>query len=285
MKKVIVLVGPTGSGKTKYSIELAKAINAEIINGDSVQIYQELNVGSAKIKEEEKDGVVHHLFDRATIKQDYTVFNYQNDVRNLIEQIDIPLIVGGTGFYIKAALYNYEFNKEEKTIDYSNYTNEQLYNKLVSLDPLIEIDRNNRHRLIRALTQAKHGTLRSKKRKKDEPLYDILTIYLDIDRKKLKERLYLRLDKQLEDGFIDEVKYIRQQNVKLNMIGYRELDQYLDSIITLEEAKENIISSSMRLAKRQKTWFKNQMSAHLFDPLKENTSAEIIKLAKDFLKE
>src|SRR5690554_1477401 len=146
MKKVIVVVGPTASGKTKVSIELAKIFNAEIINGDSVQVYKELNIGSAKIKEEEKQGIKHHLFDILNASEEYTAFDFQKDVRSLINKINIPIIVGGTGFYIKSALYNYEFNKDDN-YDYNSYnelSNEYLYNQLKVSDPNLEIDINNR---------------------------------------------------------------------------------------------------------------------------------------------
>ena len=166
MKKVIVIVGPTASGKTKLSVELAKKINAEIINGDSVQVYQRLNIGSAKIKDSEKQGVKHHLFDVADPKDSYSVYQFQKDVRDLIDKIDVPMIVGGTGLYIKAALYNYEFEDENQKISndaFKDLTNEEIYNKLIVLDPNINIDKQNRRRLIRALELAKQGNLRSKK--------------------------------------------------------------------------------------------------------------------------
>lgn len=285
MKKVIVIVGPTASGKTNYSVKLAKHFNGEIINGDSVQIYKELNIGSAKIKEEEKNGVSHHLFDVASIFNEYSVFNFQKDVRKIINEIKTPFLVGGTGFYIKAALYDYEFNNEEDNETFDELTNEMIYQELIKVDPKIAIDQMNRHRLVRALNQAKSGNYRSSKKNKDVPLYDILTIYLDIERDKLKERLHERLEIQLRDGFIDEVKLIKDKNKKLNVIGYRELDSYLDGEISLEDAKTAIIKVSMNLAKKQKTWFKNQMKAHIFNPLNENSFNEMKTLISSFLKE
>lgn len=287
MKKVIVIVGPTASGKTKNSIKVAKAVNGEVINGDSVQVYKELNIGSAKITEAEKDGIKHHLFDLLSAKDNYTVFDYQKDARAKINEIDVPIIVGGTGLYIKAALYNYEFNKEEKNEDklYEHLTNEDLYQGIIKIDSKIDIDKNNRVRLLRAYHLAQSGDLRSLKNKKDEPLYDILTIYLDIDRKVLKEILVDRLDIMFSNGLIAEVESLRKDNITLNTIGYREVNSYLNNELSLEEAKELIISKSVKLAKRQKTWFMNQMNAVAIDPLDDNCSDKIIELTKEFLKE
>lgn len=287
MKKVVVLVGPTASGKTKNSILLAKQINGEIINGDSVQVYNELNIGSAKITKEEMEGIPHHLFNLLSAKDNYSVYNFQQDARKLIEEIDRPIIVGGTGFYIKAALYDYEFNNENKVeqLTFDELTNEELYEKILTIDPLIEIDRNNRVRLVRAYNLALSGNLRSLKTNKNVPLYDVLTIYLDIDRQVLKEILVDRLDIMLENGFLDEVKMLRESDIHLNIIGYRELDLYLDGKYTMEEAKDEIIRTSVKLAKKQKTWFLNQMDAIPFDPLDENVSSKIIEKVNDFLNE
>lgn len=286
MKKVIVIVGPTASGKTKLSVELAKKINAEIINGDSVQVYQRLDIGSAKIKDSEKQGVKHHLFDVADPKDSYSVYQFQKDVRHLIDKIDVPMIVGGTGLYIKAALYNYEFEDENQKISYDAFkdlTNEEIYNKLIILDPNIKIDKQNRRRLIRALELAKQGNLRSKKSRKDELLYDACIIYLDLDRQILEERLHLRLDKQLEEGFIDEVKSLQKDHISINAIGYREIEQYLNQEIDMDQMKLDIIKKSRQLAKKQKTWFKNQMQIHMIDALSEHVLDQAYQIVKAFL--
>lgn len=284
MKKVVVLVGPTASGKTSYSIKLAKLFNAEIINGDSVQVYRGLNIGSAKITETEKEGIVHHLLDVLSPHEEFSAFDFQRLVREKIINIKIPMIVGGTGFYIKSALYNYEFNQEDKAVDkLDSISNVELYNELINLDPNIDIDKNNNRRLIRALRLARSGSLRSEKAGKDDPLYDVLTIYLDIDREILNERLHKRLDLMLEAGFLDEVRALRAQNIKLNIIGYREFDEFLTGNLTLEEAKFKTIVASRRLAKRQKTWFINQMNAHAFDPLAKDSLKQMELLIKDFL--
>lgn len=287
MKKVIVIVGPTGSGKTKLSVELAKKIDAEIINGDSVQIYKKLNIGSAKIKPEEKQGVKHHLFDVYDPKESYSAYQFQKDVRKLLKNIKTPIIVGGTGLYIKAALYNYEFLDEEKDPGfddrYAHFSDEALYQKLLKLDPFIEIDAKNRRRVLRALRQAELGQPRSEKNQKNQPLYELCIIYLNLERNVLEERLNLRLKKQLEDGFINEVKDLRKQNIHLNMIGYRELDLYLNGEITLDEAKERIIKVSKKLAKKQKTWFKNQMQVKMIDATSPTLIEDSYQLVSAFL--
>lgn len=280
MKKVIVIVGPTASGKTLRSINLAKKINAEIINGDSVQVYTELNIGSAKIKKAEMKGISHHLLNIRHLGQDYSAFDFQRDVRILIDKIPIPIIVGGTGFYIKSALYNYEFERVNKSKTYDELTNEQMYQKIIAKDSFAEIDRNNRIRLIRALNIIEAGSLPSQKNKKDEPLYDILTIYLDYPRNELKAALTKRLDEMITNGFIEEVKTINQN---LNIIGYREIYRYLKGEISLDEAKELIISVSMKLAKKQKTWFKNQMDCLVLDAKANNIDDLVILAVENFL--
>lgn len=287
MKKVIAIVGPTASGKTRLSIEIAKRIHAEIINGDSVQVYKGLDIGSAKIQSHEMEGIKHHLLDIRDPKDSYSVFNFQKDTRQLIDQIDRPLIVGGTGLYIKAALYDYEFIETKRSFDfeskYEHLSNEALYELLLSHDPEVEIDLNNRRRLIRALEQALEGVPRSKKVKKDHLLYDAFIIYLDLDRKVLEERLNIRLEAQLKNGFIDEVKKLKVKNIEINAIGYRELSQYIDGVWTLDEAKEQIIIHSRQLAKKQKTWFKNQMNPWMVDALDENLIDKVYEKIHTFL--
>ena len=153
---IICIVGPTGVGKTKLSIELAKKLNGEVINADSTQVYKGMDIATAKVAEEEKEGIPHHLFDIKNIDEDYTVYDYQKDCRLKITEIqkrgNTPIIVGGTGLYIKAALYDYKFEEESNNIEkYLEYSNDELYNKLLSIDPKTEIHKNNRKRVIRAL--------------------------------------------------------------------------------------------------------------------------------------
>jgi len=289
MKKVIVIVGPTGSGKTGLSIRLAKHFNLEIINGDSVQIYQGLDIGSAKIKEQEKQNIKHHLLDIVPAGTGYSVYNFQKDARNFFNQINIPMVVGGTGLYIQAALYDYEFIEEGRNSDFeekhSHETNDEIYAKLMVIDPEVKVDVQNRRRLMRAYEQALLGEPRSSKKNKDTLLYDALIIYLDLDRTILNDRLNLRLQRQLDEGFIDEVRALKEKGITINAIGYRELNLYLDGIYTLDEAKEAIIKSSKKLAKRQKTWFKNQMHPLMLDALSETLFEDAKKAIESFIKE
>lgn len=290
MKKVVVIVGPTASGKTALSVQIAKQINAEIINGDSVQVYQGLNIGSAKITDREKEGVKHHLLDIRHPSEPYTVYDFQKDARALIETIERPMIVGGTGLYIQAALYDYEFEDEMAKKpsfleQHQDLSNQELYDKLLQLDPNIKIDVHNRRRLLRALEMALSGILRSDKKRKDIPLYDLCILYLDVDRKYLEERLHVRLDQQLAQGFLNEVKQLSEQNIVLNMIGYREIHQYLIGAIDEETMKRQIIKKTKLLAKRQKTWFKNQMRVHLLNITDPNLEEQALNIVEQFYKE
>ena len=161
MKEIIVIVGPTGIGKTKLSIMLAKKLDAEIINGDSVSIYKKMDIGSAKPTIEEREGIPHHLMDRKSPEEEYTVYDYQRDVRKQIDDINKRgkriIIVGGTGLYIKAALYNYEFLKEKTKNSYENLTNEEIQEKIKEMDSTIDIHVNNRKRLVRTLNRLENN--------------------------------------------------------------------------------------------------------------------------------
>ena len=156
---VICIVGPTGVGKTKLSVELAKKLNGEVINADSTQVYKGLDVATAKITEKEKDGIPHHLFDIKTIEEDYTVYDYQKDARKVIDDIlkrgKTPILVGGTGLYIKACLYDYKFNEELNKKDYSSLSLDELYQQLLKIDPNTNIHHNNRKRIEKVIHTCK----------------------------------------------------------------------------------------------------------------------------------
>lgn len=272
-------MGPTASGKTKLSLDLAKYFKGEIINGDSVQIYQELNIGSAKIKTDEMQGIPHHLLSVARLNEDYTVFNFQKDVRKLIDDIDLPLIVGGSGLYIKAALYDYEFDPlDQKIPDVSQKEKNEF---IKAHDPMLELDWNNERRVDAAYRNIASGFIKSNKQNKNVALYDIFMIYLTLDRDILKDRLIKRLDVMIEDGFIEETKNLIGPTP--NVIGYREIGQYLREEISLDHAKNEIVKASMRFAKRQKTWFLNQMRPHIYDALDDNLTQKVIEDIKAFL--
>ena len=241
-----------------------------------------MDIGTAKVTEEEKENVHHYLFDIVDINTNYTVYDYQQDARKIIsENKDKNIIfVGGTGLYLKAALYNYVFTKEtnnDKT--YDELSNEELYDLALKKDPKIDIHPNNRKRLIRFLNKEKIV--------KEEcyPLYNAIYIGLTTDREELYHRINARTDKMFEEGLIDEVKGFYDQNINTKAIntaiGYKELYQYFGNKISLEEAKELIKKNSRHYAKRQYTWFKNQMNINWievdFDNF-DNTIKESIKL-------
>ena len=273
MNKVIVITGPTAVGKTKLSIELAKRYNGEIINADAVQVYKGLDIGSAKVTEEEKEGIPHHLFDIKEVDEEYTIYHYQKDCRKLIKEVQgrgkTPILVGGTGLYIKAALYDYKLTEEKETNTYDNLTDEELYNKLLELDKNIVIDKNNRRRLIRALNYYKENNKSINTNTTNKLLYDAIFIGLTTDRRILYDKINNRVDIMIKDGLLNEVKAFYDKNIRtkplLNAIGYREIYSYFDGIITLEEATDKIKQNSRHYAKRQYTFFNHQLPIVWFE--------------------
>ena len=273
MNKVIVITGPTAVGKTKLSIELAKRYNGEIINADAVQVYKGLDIGSAKVTEEEKNGIPHHLFDIKEVDEEYTIYHYQKDCRKLIKEVKgrgkTPILVGGTGLYIKAALYDYKLTEEKETNTYDNLTDEELYNKLLEVDKDIVIDKNNRRRLIRALNYYKENNKSINTNTTNKLLYDAIFIGLTTDRRILYDKINNRVDIMIKDGLLNEVKAFYDKNIRtkplLNAIGYREIYSYFDGNISLEEAVNKIKQNSRHYAKRQYTFFNHQLPIVWFE--------------------
>ena len=273
MNKVIVITGPTAVGKTKLSIELAKRYNGEIINADAVQVYKGLDIGSAKVTEEEKEGIPHHLFDIKEVDEEYTIYHYQKDCRKLIKEVQgrgkTPILVGGTGLYIKAALYDYKLTEEKETNTYDNLTDEELYNKLLELDKNIVIDKNNRRRLIRAINYYKENNKSINTNTTNKLLYDAIFIGLTTDRRILYDKINNRVDIMIKDGLLNEVKAFYDKNIRtkplLNAIGYREIYSYFDGNISLEEATDKIKQNSRHYAKRQYTFFNHQLPVVWFE--------------------
>ena len=271
MKDIIVIVGPTGVGKTKLSIDLAKKLDAEIINGDSVSIYKKLDIGSAKPSIEERDGVVHHLIDIRNVLEDYSVFDYQKNVRDLIKNINSRgkriIIVGGTGLYIKAALYDYKFQEGTSYNNYSKLTNDELLNEIKKYHVVNIPDINNRRRLERLLTKLENNE--DITNNKDKLLYPIKVVGLTTDRDYLYERINDRVDSMISNGLVDEVKSLRDyypnSRILNSAIGYKEFYDYLyknkDINLVIDEIKQN----SRRFAKRQYTFFKHQFNVKWFD--------------------
>ncbi len=272
---IVVIVGPTGVGKTKLSIELAKKLDGEVINGDSTQVYKGLDIATAKIKEEEKENIPHHLFDIKEVTDDYTVYDYQKDCRNIIDDIlsrkKTPIIVGGTGLYIKAALYDYKFEDETKHNDYSSYSNEELYKKALEIDKNLTIHMNNRKRIERFLDYyLNNDEPLTNKEKTNSLIYDdVIFIGLTTDRKTLYERLNNRVDQMFNDGLLDEVKRIFESNIRtkaiLTPIGYKELFPYLEGKEDLNVCIEEMKKRTRNYAKRQYTWFNHQVSVNWFN--------------------
>ncbi len=281
---VIVILGPTGVGKTKMSIALAKKLNGEIINADSTQVFKGLDIATAKVKEDEKENIIHHLIDIKDIKENYTVFDFQKDCREKIDDIlsrnKTPILVGGTGLYIKAALYNYEFKEENISHnDYSKYSNEQLYDKLLLIDPNTKIHINNRQRVERALDSYLNNTEVKENIKSDKLLYDAVFIGLTTKREELYNIINNRVDKMIENGLLVEARKIYDSNIRtkavLTPIGYKELFLYFDNNMDLDKCITSIKQSSRRYAKRQYTWFNNQMNVNWFDVNLDNFNETI----------
>lgn len=289
MKKVIVVLGPTAVGKTKIGIELAKRLNTEIISGDSVQVYKELNIGSAKVTSTEMAGIKHHLIDILEPSEEYSVADFQKMSRKIIDTLEVPMIVGGTGLYIKAVISNYEFDAPKRDFLFEeslkDYNNEEIYQMLKEVDPISASKNhyNNRHRILRALYVAKHGEKLSEKNKKDELLYDPYIIYLNVDRKLLYERINKRVDLMFELGLEKEVTNLYEKGIKPHAIGYQEFIPYFNKIATIDEVKEKIKKSSRHLAKRQITWFKNQMDTHFYEVNLNNIDETIDLIYEDVL--
>lgn len=274
MDKVIVIVGPTCVGKTKLSIEIAKKYNGEIINADSTQIYKDNDIATAKISVNEMDGVLHHLLSIKDLTDDYTVFNYQIDARKCIKEIidkgKVPILVGGSGLYIKSVLYDYQFNTENDVKNnYEDYSDEELFNKLLLVDPNTDIHPHNRKRIERALDYyfANDKPISSKERT-DKMLYEAIIIGLTTDRNILYQKIDNRVDLMLKNGLLNEAEKIYKSNIRtkavLTPIGYKELFPYFDNVKSLEECVEIMKKNSRHYAKRQYTWFLHQMSVNWF---------------------
>ncbi len=287
---IIVITGPTGVGKTKMSIELAKKLNAEIINGDSMQVYKGLDIATAKIKDSDKEGIIHHLFDIVDNTYDYTVYDYQKDCRKCISEIQNRnrniIIVGGTGLYIKAALYNYNFNKEDKSYDFSDMSNSEILDKIKEVNPNTSIHVNNRKRLERELTKIYNNSLSDGKG--NECLYPFTIIGLTTTRDNLYNRINFRVDKMVEEGLIEEARNLYNQNIHSKAIntgiGYKELYKYFNNEISLDDAIELIKKNSRHYAKRQYTFFNHQFNMNWFDVNYEDFSKTIDEVY-NFIKE
>jgi tRNA dimethylallyltransferase len=285
-QKVLVIIGPTAVGKTKLSINLAKRFNGEIISGDSMQIYRKMDIGTAKIKENEMEGIPHHLIDIKEPDESFSVAEFQHLVRAKISEIagkgKLPIIAGGTGLYIQSVIYDYQFSDAPADEAFRSMLEEKvkgiggdaLYQELEVIDPesASQIHPNNVRRVIRAL-EIFHctGKTMSEFQKEQQPdlLYQTALVGLTMEREKLYERINYRVNLMLEEGLLEEVKALYQHGLRdcqsIQAIGYKEIYEFLEGKVTMNEAIENLKQNSRRYAKRQLTWFRNKMDVEWFD--------------------
>lgn len=277
MRKIVIISGPTAVGKTNISIKLAKAINGEIISADSVQVYKGMDIGSAKITEQEMQGVKHYLIDCLGPDENFDVSVFQKMAMAAVDEIcnngKIPIVVGGTAFYIQALLYGIDFDEEEHDDSYRNLLNDMdvdtLYEKLTTIDPgyALTVHKNNKKRVVRAL-EYNHftGKLFSEYNSEQSlkaPVFDFFYFVLDDERLKLYNNIEIRVDRMIKDGLVEEVKALLDSGfsrdlVSMQGIGYKEICSYLCGEISLEEAVLDIKKNTRHFAKRQLTWLRHE---------------------------
>ena len=275
--KVIVICGPTASGKTALSIELAKQINGQIVSSDSMQIYKDMTIGTAKPTLDEMQGIKHYLIDFVLPDERYSVANYKKDAKKAIKQIindgKTPIIVGGTGLYVDSLIYEIEYNDIELDEQYRKDLEERadkegldiLYEEAKKIDSeaIDKISKNDKKRIIRIL-EIYHATGKNKTQQEAEsrknPEYDYRVFAIDWERSKLYDRINKRVDIMIEQGLIEEVKMIREKYKKfptaMQGLGYKEVVDYLDGKYSKDEMVEKIKQETRRYAKRQLTWFR-----------------------------
>ncbi|TCT26685.1 tRNA dimethylallyltransferase [Melghiribacillus thermohalophilus] len=300
---VVAVVGPTAVGKTKLSVELAKRFSGEVISGDSMQIYRGMDIGTAKITENEKQGIPHYMIDIKDPDESFSVYEFQQMVQRHIQQIhkrgNLPIIAGGTGFYIHAALYDFQFTDLRRNEQFEQELKEQIekrgmepyYERLKEIDPehAEKIHPNNIRRVIRALeiyeTTGKTMTEIQREQTSDSPYHPIL-IGLEMDRNELYERINRRVDQMMEQGLLDEVTRLYEKGLKdtqaMQGIGYKEFIPYFEGDISLEEAVEMLKRNSRRYAKRQYTYFKNKLDVRWYS-VSEKTAEENFSIIFDEL--
>lgn len=287
MNKIIVIVGPTGVGKTKASVELAKRLNAEIINGDAVSVYKELNIASAKPTLEERSGINHYLLDKVDVCDNYTIYDYQKDARVAIEEIKEKgkniIVVGGTGLYIKSLLYDYKF-REEEINRYDDLTNDQIISKIKEYGKF-DIDYSNRRRIVRLLSKLENNIPLSEKA---DIIYPSIIIGLTTDRDTLYKVINNRVDNMIKNGLLDEINNLKDRykdsRVLNSAIGYKEFNDYFNDN-NIENTVEKIKHNSRKYAKRQFTYFKNQFKTKWFDVSYDNFNKTIDEIYEYIKKE
>lgn len=290
--KVIVIAGPTAVGKTNLSIKLAKEINGEIISGDSMQVYRNMNIGTSKIKQHEMKNIPHYMIDIKDPSESFSVAQFKAHVQSYITKIinknKIPIIVGGSGLYIQSVLYDYKFSDRKRDRQRTERLERQfiengiepLYERLKEIDPIQakRIHPNNHRRVIRALeiydTTGKTMT-EHEKEQISNPIYDYYIIGLTMERHLLYDKINSRVDDMIAEGLVDEVRSLYMQNLEdtqaMKAIGYKEIIPYIKGEISLEEAINVLKRNTRRYAKRQLTWFRNKMKVNWYDVTKDST--------------
>ena len=284
--KIIVIAGATATGKSEISLKLAKELNGHIINADSRQIYKKINIGSAKPKFDKEiskgvhtlNGITHYLYDFVDPKENFTIFDYQNCVNNVLKNTQgIPILTGGSGLYIDSVIYNYKLSKNNKNTDLKDKSIEELQELAKEYLPYMsESDRKNKHRLIRAIQR--EGV----NREKGKELNNIYFV-IDIEKQVLQERIKKRIDNMFKEGLLEENISLLKQGYTYNdkgmkTIGYIEFKEYFENKISLEDVKERIFKNTMGYVKRQRTWFKRNKNAVWI-----NEPKEILYLASNFI--
>ena len=306
-KPLIVIGGPTACGKTGFSIKLAKKIGGEIISADSMQVYRYMDIGTAKVTSEEADGVPHYLIDEFDPDEEYNVMLFQQKAKAYMEEIwakgKTPILVGGTGFYINALLYDNDFTETENDTSYreecyrlaQEQGPEVLFERLKEVDPeYAEImHANNVKRVTRALeyhylTGQKFSEHNAEQKEKETP-YDAAVIILNMDREKLYERIELRIDLMMQEGLLEEVKGLLDKGytpdlVSMQGIGYKEFIPYFNGECTLEEAVTQLKTNTRRFAKRQLTWFRRQIEG-LWVDMDQSDGDKVMENVLDYLKQ
>ncbi len=301
-ENLLIILGPTGIGKTLLSIEIAKKFNGEIIGADSMQIYKGFDIGTGKVTKEEMEEIPHHLIDFLEPKAEFSVEDFRNLAKEKIRDINsrgkLPIMVGGTGLYINSIVYDFSMQKIEKDDDYRKYLDdyidenglESLYEKMVSLDPKLEdnIHPNNRHRIIRAMEILNSGEKKETENfRRENDDYNLFMIGLNTDREVLYDRINRRVDMMMEEGFLEEVKRLYSMGIDENFqsmkaIGYREMLMYLKGEVELSYAIDKMKQFSRNYAKRQLTWFRRDERIRWFDPLNEDRKEIFEEIERKF---
>ncbi|HHU6750891.1 TPA: tRNA (adenosine(37)-N6)-dimethylallyltransferase MiaA [Staphylococcus pseudintermedius] len=299
---IVAIVGPTASGKTELGVALAKAIDGEVISGDSMQVYQGMDIGTAKVTPDEMDGIPHHLIDILKPDETYSAYDFQQQAQQLIADITargkVPIIVGGTGLYIQSVIYDYQFDDEtispeteqrvaEQMAELKSYTNEALHDYLGTFDPKSqqEIHQNNRKRVERAISYYLSTKKVLSNRKKSTQLtenYDTLLVGIKMSRDTLYSRINSRVDMMLSHGLLDEVQELIELGYEscqsMQAIGYKEIIPVIKNEMPLNEAITLLKQHSRNYAKRQMTWFTNKLNVHWLDREKMSLTSMLSEL-------